>query len=269
MFPTSWQMEMQEQIQKMNVERRARTKGNQGISKNKQPESSNQFNREINKMIKSTKKNPKKVALITCLTVAFAVALYWSLITANWSLVGLWLTPDQQGQRLLDRGKYAEAAESFIDPGRRGVALYRDGQFEAAAAAFGQEGTAEAAFNRGNALVLMGKYDNAILSYDKALQVQPEWAEAETNRRIAVARRDMLKPPDGDQGGIGGDMLGADEIVFDDRPKKTDGGRDEVVEDSGQVSDQELRAMWLRRVQTRPADFLRAKFAYQYGRKGQ
>jgi Ca-activated chloride channel family protein len=31
----------------------------------------------------------------------------------------------------------------------------------------------------------------------------------------------------------------------------------------GEVSDEELRATWLRRVQTTPGDFLRAKFAYQ------
>jgi Ca-activated chloride channel family protein len=28
-----------------------------------------------------------------------------------------------------------------------------------------------------------------------------------------------------------------------------------------------MQAMWLRRVQTRPADFLRAKFAYQHAMK--
>ncbi len=224
-----------------------------------------QSNRKVRKMIKGS----KKVVWITCTIAVFAVCFYWSLVTANWSLTGLWLTPDQQGQRLIARGQYAKAAECFIYPMRRGAALYRDGQFEAAAAAFGQEGTAEAAFNRGTALVMQGKYDDAILSYDRALQLRPEWAEAETNRRIAAARRDMLKPPEGDQGGIDGDMLGADEIVFDDRIQKSGGGRDQVVEDSGQMSDQEMRAMWLRRVQTRPADFLRAKFAYQYGRSDQ
>ncbi len=29
------------------------------------------------------------------------------------------------------------------------------------------------------------------------------------------------------------------------------------------MSDEELRAIWLRQVQTKPADFLAAKFAYQ------
>ena len=29
------------------------------------------------------------------------------------------------------------------------------------------------------------------------------------------------------------------------------------------MSDEQVRALWLKRVQTQPADFLRAKFAYQ------
>jgi Ca-activated chloride channel family protein len=33
------------------------------------------------------------------------------------------------------------------------------------------------------------------------------------------------------------------------------------------LSDDELKALWLRRVETKPADFLRAKFAYQLGRQ--
>jgi Ca-activated chloride channel family protein len=34
------------------------------------------------------------------------------------------------------------------------------------------------------------------------------------------------------------------------------------------LSDEELRGLWLRRVQTKPADFLRAKFAYQVQAQG-
>ena len=64
----------------------------------------------------------------------------------------------------------------------------------------------------------------------------------------------------------GGDMtggeLGADEIVFDLNPSKPGAG-EEVVEGGEELSDQELRAMWLRQVQTTPGDFLKAKFAYQ------
>jgi Ca-activated chloride channel homolog len=34
------------------------------------------------------------------------------------------------------------------------------------------------------------------------------------------------------------------------------------------MSDAELRATWLRQVQTTPGDFLRAKFAYQASQEG-
>ena len=59
----------------------------------------------------------------------------------------------------------------------------------------------------------------------------------------------------------GGEM-GADEVVFDLDPNKTEAG-EEVVEAGQEMNDQELREMWLRQVQTTPGDFLKAKFAYQ------
>lgn len=209
-------------------------------------------------MIMTKKQNLKRI--FTAITVIFAVL---ALRAADMSFAGLWLTPDQQGQWLMARKNYGEAAKRFDDPMGRGVAYYRDGQFKEAAAAFGQVPSEEGRFNRGNALLMSGNYDASIASYDRALQARPGWEKAETNRAIATARRDKLIPPEGDQGGIDGDMLGADEIVFSDRVEKSGDAKDETVEGSAQISDKELRAMWLRRVQTRPADFLRAKFAYQ------
>jgi len=40
------------------------------------------------------------------------------------------------------------------------------------------------------------------------------------------------------------------------------------MKEGNQLSDRALQAMWLRRIQTKPADFLRAKFAYQLSREG-
>jgi hypothetical protein len=42
-----------------------------------------------------------------------------------------------------------------------------------------------------------------------------------------------------------------------------------LVVTGGELSDAQLQALWLRRVQTNPADFLRAKFAYQLSRRQQ
>ena len=59
-------------------------------------------------------------------------------------------------------------------------------------------------------------------------------------------------------------MLEADEIVFSDQ-KSPPSENTEQTDGGEKLSDEELRAIWLRQVQTKPADFLRAKFAYQYG----
>jgi Ca-activated chloride channel homolog len=149
----------------------------------------------------------------------FLGACVWAWRSAEGSLTNLWLTPDQQGARLVARQRYAEAAEHFRDPLWQGTALYRDGQFEAAAAAFARVDSPEAFFDRGNALLMRGKYDDAITSYDNALHRRQGWPEARANRALAEARRKLLEPPQDDAGGTGG-QLQADEIVFDDRPKQ-------------------------------------------------
>jgi len=218
--------------------------------------------------MKDTKQKRRRRRVMICIfALAFAVGVWWSWASANWSFIRLWITIDQQGQRLFQRGKYAEAAERFEDPMLQGAAFYRDGQFEKAAAVFGRVDTTESAFNRGNALVMLGKYEAAISSYDQALQSRSNWKEAVNNRRIAQLRLNKLKPPEDDHGGTGG-KLEADEIVFDDRPNKSSGKQEQTEMGAGEpLSDEELRAIWLRRVQTKPADFLKAKFAYQNSRE--
>jgi Ca-activated chloride channel homolog len=209
-------------------------------------------------------KNLLRAALLLALVGASAWA--WSL--AGGSFASLWLTPDQRGERLMARQRYAEAAKHFRDPLRQGVALYRAGQFKEAAAAFARVDSAEAAFDRGNALVMVGKYSDAIASYDRALHRRPDWREAQANRDLAEARRKMLEPPKDDAGGTGGELK-ADEFVFDDRSKQSRDTQEVEVVTGGKLSDEELQALWLRRVQTKPADFLRAKFSYQLSRRPQ
>ncbi len=190
----------------------------------------------------------------------------WALHVAGWSFAHLWLTPDQQAQRLFNQSQYAEAAMRFSDPMRQGIAHYRAGDFKQAAAAFARRDMPQAVFNRANALVMLGKYDDAITSYDRALQLRSDWTAAQVNRSIAVARRDRMAPPEDDAGGTGG-KLAADAIVFDERAKSASGRQEIEVGTGDKFSDEELRALWLRRVQTKPADFLRAKFGYQLSRQ--
>ena len=97
------------------------------------------------------------------------------------------LTPDQEAHRLFTAGDYEAAAASFADPMWQGVALFRQGEFEQAAGVFAGFDTPEAAFNQGNALVMQGKYDEAVARYQRALELRPDWQPALVNRDIAVA----------------------------------------------------------------------------------
>ena len=179
------------------------------------------------------------------------------ILAASWA--GLWLTPDQQGQRAFRNKDYKAAAEAFQNIEWQGAAWYRAGEFEKAARCFGQVSSPEADFNAGNAWLMAGKYEQAIASYDNALEKKPGWKEAKENRDIAIARKKNVEAEGGDQGD---QKIGADKIVFDKNKQNKDGKQTEVAGNKA-LSSAEIQALWLRQVQTEPADFLRSKFAYQ------
>lgn len=183
------------------------------------------------------------------------VALVGAGVSAGWR--NLFLTPDQRGRLLLERGQTVAAAEVFRDPLWRGVALFRTGDFKAAAQTFAAVDTAEGAYNQGNALVMLGQYDDAIARYDRALALHPGWPDALANRDIARIRGARKKI----EGGVTDDSESSpDQLVFDKTKK---GGEDTTVQSTGAMSDDMVRALWLKQVQTKPADFLRVRFAYQ------
>lgn len=198
--------------------------------------------------------------------VALLLACPGLALGAEWA--DWWLTADQQGARLFERERYIEAAEAFEDSGRKGVAFYRGGDFESAASVFGRMTSPEAAYNRGNALLMLGRYDESINSYLAALEARPDWREARENLAIARARKERLAPAEDDYGGTGG-QLEADEIVFDDTGRVDEAGSEAVTDGGEAMSEDEMRAVWLRRVQNDPAEFLRTRFAYQLYRSGQ
>jgi len=189
------------------------------------------------------------------------IVLAPSAVAFEWA--NLWFTPDQQGQRLMDQGEYQQAAGKFTTPESIGTALFLAGEFEKAASVLGRSASAEAHYNRGNAHVMLGEYDAAIAAYQSALGKRPDWPEAEQNLQIATLRKQALAPPEDDFGGTGG-MLEADEYVFDDTGRVNKSSGEQVIDAADQqLSEDAMRAMWLRKVETRPADFLAARFNYQ------
>ena len=193
---------------------------------------------------------------IVGLCLALFVAGLYGLASGHGSL----LTPDQLGYRLFARGLYQEAAEQFTDPMWKGVAHFKQGEFHKSEGVLAGLDTADAAFNHGNALVMQGKYEEAAERYSRALELSSDWEAAIVNREIALARAITLKREGGE---MTGGRLAADEIVHSEG-EPTQSAGDEQTEGGQELSDAELRAVWLRQVQTKPADFLRVKFAYQH-----
>lgn len=167
-----------------------------------------------------------------------------------------WRTADQAGRAAFSHSEFDHAAQTFEQPDWRGAALYRAGNFEVAASYLAGVTGPRASYNRGNALVFLGHYEQAVEAYDQALALRPDWVAASENRAIAASRIREEQVGRGTDG-----MLGADEIVFDETP----GSAGQTIEATGgdELADDELRALWLRGVETRPGDFLRTKFAYQ------
>lgn len=190
---------------------------------------------------------------VTGLVAAALAIVGWQV---GWN--GLWETPDQRGRHLMAEGRYHDAAAAFADPMWAGVARFHAGDFKEAAQLFGGMDTAEAAYDQGNALVMLGKYDDAVARYDRALVLRPGWAAAEANRNLAKLRGERIRQKGAD---AGDQREGADEIVYDKDKKNQEGQETQTT--GAVMSDAAARAVWLKRLQNRPADFLKARFAAQ------
>lgn len=94
----------------------------------------------------------------------------------------LWLNRDQRGAQKLDEGDAEQAAGLFGDPEWRGVAQYRAGNYEAAVDSLNGIETADALYNKGNALAQLGRTDEAISAYEQALKLNPQHEDARYNR---------------------------------------------------------------------------------------
>lgn len=209
----------------------------------------------MNRQMKHSKISRRGLAISVTL-LFMAIVVYGS-----WSNPHFWMSAEQRGDRLMAQKKYQEAAEAYTDPWRIGVAQYRNGDFKEAAQTFARVPGAVGAYDQGNASLMHGAYDAAIASYDRALGFRPGWQEAEDNKALARARQKVIDDAGSNRAEESADAYEPDETVFDQKgedqetPPKTING--------DQLSDAELRATWLRRVQTSPGDFLQAKFAYQ------
>jgi Ca-activated chloride channel family protein len=117
-----------------------------------------------------------------------------------------WRRPEQQAAAAYARGPGADIAQLVerLEPDSPWYAalLYRSGRFAEAAARFAARDTADAHYNRGNALALEGRLEAALSAYDAALAREPAMRDALANRLLVqetLARRRAPAPGGGEE----------------------------------------------------------------------
>jgi Ca-activated chloride channel homolog len=196
---------------------------------------------------------------------AVAFVLPPSNVQPRFTWMDLWLTHDQQGRYYFERGEYQKAAAEFEDPLWKGLALSRAGDYEDALNAFALSDSAEAWYNQGNALAHLGKYPEAAQVYQQAIARRSPWPEAQDD--LAFVESLIPKPKDKDkdkeQQEIAPD-LPPDQVKFDEKGKE--GKKTQTVR--VKLDPKKLAEIWMRNIQTTPADFLRRRFAIQAAHEG-
>jgi Ca-activated chloride channel homolog len=160
----------------------------------------------------------------------FLMFLVFATTTADataWS--DLWLTHDQQAQRLLEAGQPAAAAKTFADPRRRAYAEIRAGQFADAAKRLSAFEDPESQYNRGNAMARGGDLKGALAAYERAIRrAQPGSkldGDARHNRDLVARqlKQQEPSPATGPQDGRAQSDQGAGSRSAADRRQAQDG----------------------------------------------
>jgi len=136
----------------------------------------------------------------------------------------LWRRADQQAAQAFERARAGDEARLLgkLAPGSpwRAMVLYRAGRYPEAEALFATQDTADAHYNRGNALALAAQFGQALEAYDAALARRPGMGDALHNRalvREALAKQRALGPR--------GDPSGAEEPAHSQSPAPGTPGR--------------------------------------------
>lgn len=191
----------------------------------------------------------------------------------------LWLTPDQQGQRLFNKQAYLDAAKHFSDPLRKGTAYYYASEFELAHSAFlemqndpSEEVRDFGLYNAASALARQREY-LAARDLLQSLANKPTLSQAlrpdvEHNLKVIGGIVEDINQMSESQAGTEQEMS----TELGDNPQTAEGAEEQTSQEmmiketlsaADILGNQEVADKWLKRVESDPRDFLRAKFQIQ------
>ncbi len=226
---------------------------------------------------------------------------------AEWK--DFWKTKDQQAAEAMENEDLISAAALFQDPHWRGAAAYKSGDYAGAIQAFSVElGTeADAHYNLGNAFAMSQNFEQAIASYNVAIALQPDHADAIHNREIVQSlleeqqQQEEQNQDDGMQSEQQEDSeeqseenqseeeqqeqeqseeqeeQEGDQQEEQEESEQDDGSEQQQSEEeqdgeqpnmsNAETESQESLEQWLRRIDDDPGELLQRKFQFEYRRR--
>ncbi|MCO7222978.1 VWA domain-containing protein [Pleionea sp. CnH1-48] len=218
----------------------------------------------------------------------------------------LWFSKDQQAQKAFKKEQHENAASLYSDKQWKGSAHYRAGNYSEAVNAFATGDSANAHYNRGNALARANQLDEAIQAYNDALKLQPDHEDAQFNKDLIEKlkkqqeqqkqneqdkqqqqdqqqnqqnqqqqgeQQDQQKQQDKDQQQQENQEQDEKQQGQQQQPKETDKEAEEKLakelkdERNTQEKDQALEN-WLRKIDDDPGGLLKQKMLNKYKRRG-
>ncbi len=201
----------------------------------------------------------------------------WDSATQFW--MDLWLTPDQQAQRLFNKGEYKRAAAHYQSPLSRGIAYYYGGEFKLAHSAFMQDNSPLGLYYAASSLARQREY-LAARSLLQQLSQRDDLDETlkqniAHNLKVISGLIDEINQMSESQA----NSMDMDQEVSielpDDQPQTAEGADEKTNEDNmiaqklsaeQILGDPKLAEVWLKRVEAEPSRFLQAKFQIQQNR---
>jgi len=115
----------------------------------------------------------------------------------------LWKTQNQQAAMAYQQEDYKQAATKFNNSSWKGAAQFKAGDFSDSAESFSAQKNADGYYNQGNALAHLGKLEEAISAFDKALLLEPGMADAKANKKVVEDLLEQKKQQEQQQGSPG------------------------------------------------------------------
>ncbi len=220
------------------------------------------------------------------------VLLAFTSCTDGSKFADLWYTPDYQGQKLSEKGDFAQAAQRYDDPMRKGVANFKAGNYADAIEDFKEDTTAHGAYNLGLAYFQSGDTLAAMLAFQTASELDPGFAPAQQAKQQMQQMprgEDDMTPQKAEEAQDGAQGKQAQNRQNDSMEDLGGGGQeatkkdmetsrneetvtsnvhmgkelDEVPEDVSSSIQPMTGKMLMRKVDDDPALFLQRKFEYQ------